>query len=90
MIAASGTPTTVPDARWAAIAHDLAARGVTGDPTLVTAEAVTWTSGALGCPEPGKYYTQALVEGMRVVVEVRGVSYDYRFGHTDTPKLCSR
>ena len=32
------------------------------------AEVVTWTDGALGCPQPGLVYTQALVPGWRIVV----------------------
>jgi len=89
-IAPTGEPVTVPPARWDAIVADLAERGVTGTPELVSAHAVTWNNGALGCPSPGVSYTQALVDGMRVVVTVDGQSYDYRFGTTDSPKLCTR
>ncbi|MEV4687364.1 hypothetical protein [Microbacterium sp. LWH3-1.2] len=86
----TGSPVAVPPARWDAIVVDLATRGVTGTPELVSAEAVTWNNGALGCPSPGVSYTQALVDGMRVVVTVDGTTYDYRFGTTDSPKLCTR
>ncbi|WP_374977140.1 hypothetical protein ACEYYH_04905 [Microbacterium trichothecenolyticum] len=89
-IAPTGEPVAVPPARWAAIVADLAERGVTGTPDLVSAHAVTWNNGALGCPSPGVSYTQALVDGMRVVVTVDGESYDYRFGTTDSPQLCTR
>ncbi len=89
-ITPTGEPVTVPPARWDAIVADLAERGVTGTPELVSAHAVTWTNGALGCPSPGVSYTQAIVDGMQVVVEVDGTTYDYRFGTTDTPKLCTR
>lgn len=85
----TGTPTQVPTARWTAIADDLAARGVTGPPELVSAEAMTFTDGSLGCAKPGQSYTQAIVEGMRVIVTVDGTRYDYRFGRGDSPKLCS-
>jgi hypothetical protein len=85
----SGTPAAVPPARWDAIAADLADRGVAGTPTLVSAEAMTWPNGALGCPQPGATYTQAIVHGMRVVVTADGTTYDYRFGTTDTPLLCT-
>jgi hypothetical protein len=84
----SGEPTDVPAARWDGIVDDLAERGVSTTPTLVSAEAITWNNGALGCPRPGESYTQALVDGMRVVVEADGTTYDYRFGTTDSPKLC--
>ncbi|WP_223171051.1 hypothetical protein [Microbacterium sp. NIBRBAC000506063] len=84
----SGTPTDVPPARWAAIESDLAGRGVTAPPELVTAERVTFSDGSLGCPQPGQSYTQALVDGMRVIVTADGKHYDYRFGRGDTPTLC--
>jgi hypothetical protein len=86
----TGEPASVPPARWDAIVADLADRGVTGTPELVSAWAVTWNSGALGCPSPGVSYTQSLVDGMRVIVTVDGATYDYRFGASDTPKLCAR
>ncbi len=84
----SGAPSAVTDARWDAIEADLAARGVTAAPSLVSAESITWPNGALGCPQPGEAYTQALVDGMRVVVDAGGATYDYRFGRGDTPRLC--
>jgi len=33
---------------------------------LVSAEAVTWADGSIGCPQPGMLYPQALVPGYRV------------------------
>ena len=86
--ATAGIPAELPPGRWDAILDDLSSRGVTGRPVLVSATAVTWVSGALGCPEPGRSYTQSLVEGMRAIVEVDGRAYDYRFGRGDTPRLC--
>lgn len=88
-IAPSGTPTTVPTAKWDAIVADLADRGA-ASPALVSATAVTWPNGALGCPQPGQSYTQALVDGMQVIVTADGTTYDYRFGTGDTPQLCER
>jgi len=32
-------------------------------------EEVTWSDGALGCPQPGLVYTQALVPGWRVRID---------------------
>lgn len=86
----TGTPTEVPSGKWDAIVADLAGRGVDATPELVSAEAVTFTDGSLGCPTPGQSYTQALVDGMRVVVTADGETYDYRFGEGDAPKLCTR
>lgn len=88
--APTGTPADVPAARWTAIEDDLVARGVSGTPELVSAESVVFNDGSLGCPTPGQSYTQAQVEGMRVIVEVDGAAYDYRFGGNDSPTLCTR
>ncbi len=87
-LAPTGAPADVPEARWDAIVDDLAARGITGTPDVVSAENVTFSDGSLGCPQPGVSYTQALVDGMRVIVAVDDVQYDYRFGRGDAPKLC--
>jgi hypothetical protein len=48
---------------------------------LTRAEQVTWPNSALGCPEPGTMYTQALVPGFRVVAKTTGGELLY---HTDT------
>jgi hypothetical protein len=42
------------------------------DVEVVAAEAVTWPDGALGCPQPDQMYTQALVPGYRVILEIEG------------------
>jgi hypothetical protein len=47
---------------------------------LTRAEQVTWPNGALGCPEPGRMYTQMLVEGYRVVAKTAEGEMTY---HTD-------
>jgi hypothetical protein len=41
------------------------------DIEMMLADAVTWSDGSLGCPQPGRMYTQALVPGYRVVLRVR-------------------
>ncbi len=86
----TGTPADVPAARWDAIVRDLAERGVAGTPTLVSAENVVFADGSLGCPSPGQSYTQAQVDGMRVVVAAGGATYDYRLGTDDQLVLCTR
>lgn len=85
----SGTPATLSAPRLAAIQADLRTRGVAPEAVqVISAENVTFNDGSLGCPKPGVQYTQALVDGMRVVVAVGGRTYDYRFGTGDTPVLC--
>lgn len=39
---------------------------------VVLAEAVTWSDGSIGCPEAGMMYTQALVPGYRVILDIAG------------------
>jgi hypothetical protein len=56
--------------------------------TVVRAQAVTWSDGSLGCPEPGMSYTQALVEGYWVVLDAGGKTLDYRASASGAFKLC--
>lgn len=54
------------------------------------AQEVVWNDGSLGCPKPGEAYTQALVKGYWVVLEVNGKQYDYRAAETGYFLLCER
>jgi hypothetical protein len=56
--------------------------------TLVEANAVTWSDGSIGCPQRGVMYTQALVEGYRVVLEANGEQLDYHVGNRGNFVLC--
>ena len=60
------------------------------DITVVSYEDVTWPDGALGCPEPGMSYTQALVPGTRLVLEAGGVEYSYHAGREPDLVRCDR
>jgi hypothetical protein len=51
---------------------------------------VIWNDGSLGCPRPGEFYTQALVNGYWVLLEVDGARYDYRATATGYFFLCER
>ena len=55
---------------------------------IVRAQPVVWNDGSLGCPEPGKMYTQALVNGYWVVIDVAGKTYDFRVGSGGSFQLC--
>lgn len=44
----------------------------------VVSEFTTWSDGSMGCPQPGVEYTQAPVDGYRVVLRVGAAEYDYR------------
>lgn len=63
--------------------------GASRDEVLITVtELVTWPDGAAGCPEPGMVYTQALVEGYRIVLEVDGEEYHYVGAEGSDPTYC--
>ena len=70
---------------------DLAQRlGIAPDRvTLVSAEEVTWPDGSLGCPQKGMRYTQALVNGSRIVLSADGKQYHYHSGGRRGPFLCT-
>lgn len=89
-IGPTGTPVEVPSTKWDALVSDLAARGVTATPTLVSAESVVFNDGSLGCASPGQSYTQARVGGMRIIVTADGKTYDYRTGTGEQLILCTR
>lgn len=57
---------------------------------LVDAQRVTWPDGSLGCPQPGGMYTQALVDGSKVVLATNGRTrvYIYHAGGDGQPFLC--
>ena len=56
--------------------------------TVVSAEALTWSDGSLGCPRPGMMYTQALVPGYLIRVEAGGRTLEYHQGGDGVPFLC--
>lgn len=58
------------------------------DIEVVVFEEVTWSDGAMGCPEPGQMYTQALVEGYRIVLAVDDSELTYHGAQGEEPFLC--
>jgi hypothetical protein len=50
----------------------------------------TWPNGSLGCPQPGMQYTQSLVEGSLLVLEVQGDRYNYHAGGGRDYFLCAK
>lgn len=79
----SGSPTDIASV-------DLAARlGISVDEIeVVSVEEVTWPDGSLGCPEPGRMYTQALVNGSRILLRATGIVHEYHSGRGDDPFYC--
>lgn len=59
-----------------------------GEIQVVSFESVVWPDGGLGCPEPGVFYTQVLVEGFRIRLEHNGQTYNYHGSLKRAPFLC--
>ncbi len=55
---------------------------------VLSAASVRWNDGSLGCPEPGRSYTQAVVDGYRVIVRVRDLELDYRVNGRGRFRIC--
>jgi hypothetical protein len=58
--------------------------------TVLSAGSVTWSDGSLGCPEPGKAYTQALVPGYRIRIQAGAEILDYHAGRLGQLVLCPK
>ena len=52
------------------------------------ARQITWRSGAIGCPKPGMNYTQALVPGVLILMDVDGKTYGYHAQQNQKPFYC--
>jgi len=55
---------------------------------LLEVESVVWSDGSLGCAQPGRVYTQALVDGIRIRLRVGKRIYHYHGGGRREPFLC--
>lgn len=79
-------PAAVADAAVADLANRLGASSEAI--TVVLAQRETFPDGALGCPQPGHVYTQALVDGYRVVLAHGDREWLYTAGTDGVPHLC--
>ena len=59
-----------------------------GQIQMLQGGSVQWRSGALGCPEPGQFYTEALVPGVLLTLGVDGKVYHYHATRGGQPFLC--
>ena len=85
------SPGVLTQALLDAIVADAAQRaGVAPSEVVVlSSEQQIFNDSSLGCPEPGRVYTQVLTPGHRVLVDAGGETYDYRVNSlADTYKLC--
>ncbi|MFH5823783.1 hypothetical protein [Georgenia sp. AZ-5] len=85
-------PAPVPETVAEAAVADLTARLGSGDAPVrvVLAQRETFPDGSLGCPRPGHLYTQALVDGYRVVLARGDREWLYTAGPDGVPHLCER
>jgi len=51
---------------------------------------VNWRSGALGCPKPGSSYTDALVPGVQILLQVDNMIHAYHSKFDGEPFYCPR
>jgi hypothetical protein len=56
---------------------------------LVEVREVVWRNGSLGCPQPGKFYTQALVPGLCIRLGAEEKIYHYHSGGNRPAFLCA-
>lgn len=56
--------------------------------SVLRVEEVTWRDGSLGCARKGMAYTQALVDGQRIVLAVDAKEYEYHSGGRTEPFYC--
>jgi hypothetical protein len=78
------------DAIVQAARADAARRGSVSSEVFetVSAERVTWSDGSLGCPQPDRMYTQALVPGYRVRLRGPAGMLDYHASQRGALVLC--
>ena len=72
-------------------AVDILAEMTGADPAdieVVGFEEVVWRDGSIGCPQPGMNYTQALVDGTRVALELDGDVYLFHVSGAGEPFYC--
>jgi hypothetical protein len=56
----------------------------------ISAQAMTWPDGSLGCPQPGMGYTQVMVDGSLIQLSANGTAYSYHSGGSRAPFLCQK
>lgn len=80
----------VPKKFFDIVLNDLLARTGAEQSELVViqSESLVWPDGSLGCPAPGMVYTQALVNGYRVIFGLGDETFDYHLSDGGEFVLC--
>jgi hypothetical protein len=81
----------VPGSLLDGVIEDAASRQSVGVATIsvISGQPVDWSDGSLGCPEPGKSYTQVLTPGYLVMIDAGGVTLEYHMNQQGAFKQCS-
>ena len=58
--------------------------------STLSAQAMSWPDGSIGCPQPGMVYTQVMVDGALIHLSVNGTAYSYHSGGSRAPFLCQK
>lgn len=83
-------PDDYDDVTQAAVDDLVEREGADAADVRVLADAlVQWRSGALGCPEAGMSYTQAITPGRRLILEVDGEQYAYHGAEAGPVSFCA-
>ncbi len=78
-----------PDLLEGIIAHAASLLGVSAEELdIARAGEAEWPDGAWGCPEPGVVYTQALVRGYWIELQLGDLTLDYRTDGEGRFRLC--
>ncbi|MBI2595527.1 hypothetical protein HYW46_02200 [Candidatus Daviesbacteria bacterium] len=75
------------------LAINEAAKQALVDPSkvqIISVEKMEWSDGSLGCPKPGMAYTQAIVSGYLITLEVTGRRLEYHTDNGQLLELCSQ
>src|SRR5258707_10071837 len=77
-VSAQGGPTSIIDAAYADLSQKLGKPLARGGDSSYTWEEDVFGDSSLGCPQPGKTYTQAVTPGFKIIITFAGTAYDYR------------
>lgn len=87
-IASEDTMTLEQTAQWAQIDYANKVETDLENVAILEAREVVWSSGAIGCPRPDGFYTQALVEGHLIVIAHGENLAHYHSRKGQRPFLC--
>lgn len=75
-----------------AAVNDLAARSKIAPETVrvVSVIATDWPDTSLGCPQPGMFYAQVIVQGYKIVLSVGDKQVEYHADRKGRVVMCSK